>query len=540
MTDTEHEGTFLRHVSCSNCTSSDANALYSDGHTYCFSCGHLEPAKDGAVVPQVKKRPKALIDGDVSALVKRKLTLETCEKFKYSQGVYHDKPCQIAPYTDAKGNLVAQKLRFADKSFTFLGDPKKAVLFGQQLWAAGGKKIVVTEGELDAMSVSQAQGNKWPVVSVPTGIDGAAKAFRANVEYLESFETVIIMFDNDEHGHSAAIECAEILSPGKAAIASLPLKDANEMLKAGRVEELRNAVFQAKRYQPDGIVNATALWNEVAKPLVKGVPYPWEGLNNITYGQRPGEIVTWCAGSGIGKSAVTAEIAYALINAGKTVGDIRLEENNARTARRYMGMYLNTPIHLPGATVSTDDLKRAFDATLGQGRLWLYDHFGSTDAANLLSKMRYLVVGCGVEYVILDHVSIVVSGMDISADERRSLDKLMTDLRSFVEETGVSMHLVSHLKRPEGRGHEDGAQTSLAQLRGSAAIGQLSDLVIGLERNQQAEDETERNVTTLRVLKNRYAGMAGEACRLVYNRITGRLHEVTEGLDVNQSLNEDF
>jgi len=103
----------------------------------------------------------------------------------------------------------------------------------------------------------------------------------------------------------------------------------------------------------------------------------------------------------------------------------------------------------------------------------------------------------------------------------------MTKLRTLVQELNIGMFLVSHLRRPQGsKGHEEGAQVSLSELRGSAAIAQLSDCVIGLERNQQAEDFREANTTKLRVLKNRFAGLTGKACELFYDRDTGRLVEV--------------
>ena len=128
----------------------------------------------------------------------------------------------------------------------------------------------------------------------------------------------------------------------------------------------------------------------------------------------------------------------------------------------------------------------------------------------------------GCTHVILDHLSIVVSGLG-DGDERRMIDNTMTRLRSLVEETGISLILVSHLRRPNGPGHEEGAQTSLSQLRGSHAIAQLSDGVIGMERNQQ--DNMNANILTLRVLKNRYSGDTGLACQLEYDKETGRLHE---------------
>jgi twinkle protein len=127
-----------------------------------------------------------------------------------------------------------------------------------------------------------------------------------------------------------------------------------------------------------------------------------------------------------------------------------------------------------------------------------------------------------VDYIVLDHLSIVVSGLG-DGDERRMIDNTMTKLRSLVEECNIGMIVVSHLKRPEGKGHEDGAATSLAHLRGSAAIAQLSDIVLGLERNQQ--DPTNKNVTALRVLKNRFTGDTGLCCHLQYDKDTGRMEE---------------
>ena len=170
-----------------------------------------------------------------------------------------------------------------------------------------------------------------------------------------------------------------------------------------------------------------------------------------------------------------------------------------------------------------EDLRDAFNATLGTGRVFMYDHWGSTEGDNLLAKIRYLVRGCGCDYIILDHISIVVSGME-GGDERRIIDNMMTKLRSLVEEVNCGLILVSHLRRPSGdRGHEEGQITSLSQLRGSASIGQLSDIVIGLERDQQ--DAETSNQTTVRVLKNRWSGETGIATSLYYSKETGRMVE---------------
>ena len=120
---------------------------------------------------------------------------------------------------------------------------------------------------------------------------------------------------------------------------------------------------------------------------------------------------------------------------------------------------------------------------------------------------------------------MIVSSQEFG-DERKAIDEVMTKLRTLVQETDIALIIVSHLRRPDGRGHEEGAVTSLSQLRGSGSIAQLSDMVLGLERDSQNDDVAIRNTTSLRVLKNRFVGMTGPACWLYWDKDTGRLNEV--------------
>lgn len=520
-------GEFIRHEECPHCGSSDANALYSTGKHYCFSCQVITyPDNDeGVIAVTTQKSNFAFLPIEVQALNKRKITEKTAKHWQYGVSTYNGKKVQVANYYDRAGTLQAQKVRFPNKDFLALGDMKKIGLYGEHLCRDGGKMITIVEGELDALSLSQVFDNKWSVVSVPSGADSAKKAVSKSLEWLCNYESIVIMFDNDEHGQHAAKEVANILPPSKAKIAKLPLKDASDMLQAGRQAELIDAVWAAKTYRPDGIVAGTDVWELInAEDDKLSVSYPYAGIQEKTGGCRKGEIVTLTAGSGIGKSQLAREFAHSFIMQGQTIGYIALEENVKRTSLGLMSIELNKPIHLQSNDVPVEELRHAFINTVGSGRVYMYDHWGSTDSENLLSKIRYLVRGCQVDYIILDHISIVVSGLE-GGDERRIIDNTMTKLRSLVEELNCGLILVSHLKRPSGdRGHEDGAQTSMSQLRGSAAIGQLSDMVIGLERNQQDKDKP--NVSQVRVLKNRWSGETGLSCSLEYNTETGRMNEV--------------
>lgn len=515
---------FVHHEACT-CGSSDARAVYSDGSKFCFSCGEYFKSNGEKERPSraISRANVKLIDGEPRILTKRGLSLETCRKYDYRVGVDRGKPVQLATYYNDQGIPVAQKVRYEDKSFRWAGDPKSAVLFGQQHAQRGGRRLVVTEGEIDAMSMAQAMGLRWPVVSVSNGASGAKKELAKHLEFLESYEAVILMFDNDAAGQKAAADCAELFTPGKCHLAKLSRKDPNEMLKAGLVRELVTAMWQAPSYRPDGLVSGKDLWEEVLIEPEPGLPYPWPCLDKLLYGQRPRELVTWTGGTGTGKSQLVKEIAHGLIKQKERVGIISLEESVRHAALCQMSLELERTLHLPHirSKTSVEDLRKAFDATVGSGRLWFYDHFGSVSAASLLPKIRFMAKAYDVRWIILDHVSIMVSGMATEGDERKRIDELMTNLRSLVENLNIGMHVVSHLRKASGTPHEEGGRITLADLRGSGAIAQVSNIVIGAERNQQCE--TNSNVTSLRVLKNRFSGETGIAGTVVYSPETGRI-----------------
>ncbi len=536
------DSTFVTHSPCPECGSRDNLAVYSDGHGYCFGCGYYKSADNTTVIKKETKKVTDLIcEKEFKYLTKRKIDEETCRKFGYSYGNFAGSRVQIASYLDSTGKEIAQKVRFANKDFRVLGNGRDLPLWGMHLWnpkmgSGKSKRLVVTEGEVDCMTVSQIFGNKWPVVSVPNGAKGAAKSIANNIEWVESFETVIFCFDQDDAGREAAKACADIIEPGKAQIVMyLPAKDANQCLIDGTANKLSECIWNAQVHRPDGIVCGEDLWPMLSETKEEeSIPYPWPSLNNKLHGIRAGELVTLCSGTGIGKSSVCRELAYWLLQNGANIGYIALEESKIKTARSLMGIHMNIPLQdWKERGVSIEQQKAAYENSIGKpNRFTLIDHWGSTSEDWLLKKVRQLIKARDCNVIFLDHISIVVSAMS-EGDERRNIDAIMTKLRGIVEECKIAMFLVSHLKRPEGRGHEDGARTSMSQLRGSAAIGQLSDAVCGLERDQQSIEEG--NVLNVRVLKNRYTGETGLATVLEYERTTGRLHERMQDEVVNES-----
>ena len=535
------ESTFVRHEPCEACGSRDGNSLYSDGHLYCFVCQRYTPAEGDTVViaPAVNTN---LIHGEPKAIPARGLNEDDCRKFGYLIGTKaNGEPVQIAQYRDKSGNIIAQKVRGRDKSFQMIGDSKNITLFGSHLWSKG-KKVCLSEGELDAISLSKCFGHKFACVSLPSGAQSAVKAVKANFDYLNAFDEVVICTDMDAAGRKAAQEIAEALPVGKASIATLPAKDANEALVNGKTAELIQSIYQAKPFRPDGIKAANDYRDIITvDETASAITWPYSELNAILRGLRKSELVTIVAGSGTGKSTFCKEVIHHLLMCDQKVGVLALEESNKRTLLGLTGIHMSKNLLVDRHQATDDEVLEAFDDLFTDRTCVMFDAFGSNEIDIILQRIQYMVRSLGVEWIILDHISILVSATE--GDERRMLDAACTKFRTLVQELNIGMIMVSHLSRPSGdRGHESGAAVRLNSIRGSHSIAQLSDACVAL---QVDPDEPDSDIRHLRILKNRFTGQTGDAGTLVYDRETGRLleeelsHFTPVDDDEGEAINDD-
>ncbi len=470
--------------------------------------------------------------GKYDAIPDRRIAEDTARKYRTSIAkngsiVTH----HYYSYFDKEGNQIANKIRQVEgKKIWSQGDMSDALLFGQNLFKSGGKYITIVEGEIDAMSAYEMMGSKWAVVSIKNGVQSAVKNCKQHLEYLNSFENVVVCFDTDEQGQEASQKVAQLFEPNKCKIARLDYKDANEYLKMGKTKEFVQTWWSAETYTPAGILNLSHLGDSLyEEDYCETILYPWSDMNKKTYGMRTGELVTFTSGAGMGKSSVMRELMHHILrNSDDNIGILALEESVKNTAFNIMSVEASQRLYIKEVRTkfTKDQLREWQKDTVGSGRFFVFDHFGSIDNDEILSRVRYMAKSLDCKWVFLDHLSILVSGQD-DGDERKSIDVLMTKLRSLVEETGIGLLLVSHLRRPTGDlGHENGKEVTLSHLRGSASIAHLSDSVIAMERNQQSEDEVISNTTTIRILKNRYTGDTGVSCYLHYDKESGRMMQV--------------
>lgn len=424
-------------------------------------------------------------------------------------------------------------------------------LFGQNVAEQVNRKhtnCVYTEGQWDCLSVFQAQcdsvkGTKYEghepfVVSIPLGTANAVESMLHNKDFVQSFQSMTIFFDDDA---ATPLELKKGIMRGKEAreavaaafIGNVELwsvqptggkKDASDYMQAGLSSELAKLVqFGRKPLVTEKIVKANVLSIEdIVKKREEGVYVEsFPSLMNKIHGFRKRELVLLTAPSGVGKSTVTSIFADAFVDQGEKVGMIFLEEEIKDTVQRLIASRLKVSYVKfksdPLSCASYERIQEAYDYIVNQDRVVLLDHFGSLPVSELMAKIKHMYFVEGCSYLILDHLSMVISGSQV-ADERKELDMVMTELAAFCAANDVCVIAVSHINRtgadqfkpPKGKENEAfWVRVTKEMLRGSAALEQLSWTILGLEP-EILPDRSRGNVR-LTVLKNRTWGFLGEA-----------------------------
>ena len=502
------------HSPCPDCGSSDALCKYSDGHSYCFSCLTYTPPED--------KHLNEIFTYEY--LPTRGISKDTLQFYDVKTKIDSDgKPRSIGlPYPNG-----SYKIRLLDKkAFYTQGDISKAGLFGRNKFAASSNRTVtITEGELDALSMYQVL--RSPVVSVHSAASAAADV-GLDRSWVNSFDKILLAFDGDEAGREAASRVAKLFDYNKVYVVRFPggtRKDPNDYLRAGEQDELSTLWHNAKKFLPDTIVSSFPEFEKIIREKPKGgVPYPFPTLNFMTYGIRTSESVLITAQEGVGKTEVMHAIEHQLLKETEdNIGAIFLEEPKRRHLQAIAGIHLQRPAHLPDSGVSDQETFQAVqDVVRVDERLHIYSHFGSDDPEVILDTIRFLVSARGCRYILLDHITMVVSGLG-GKDERTSLDYLSTRLEMMVKELDFALIIVSHV-------NDEGLT------RGSRNISKIADIRIDLYREITHPDPIVRRVTRLVVSKNRFCGRTGPAGELLFDPAT---YTLTEDMGYGQAANDN-
>jgi len=528
------------------CGSSDAMQIYTDGSAYCFSCqkyfSEVEmkrlagntielPAK----APQPKKTYSQTVSFSVEEIMKlntgaitaRKIPKEVADFYGVKMAFNEDGTDAIHyyPYDHNKAFNVRE---VATKSFHWVGNSDK--LFGQDKFPASGKRVIICEGEIDALSMAAASYQQYkkfyPIVGLPSV--SRVKTIISQRAWLREFDEILLCMDSDDPGQEAQMKFAKMLGADKVRLVKLARKDCNEVLVNDGPKTLLTAVWDAERYIPSGILTRDQLWEHlVAYNEIEAFPYPpcFEGINKKLKGMRGGEIVMLVSGTGSGKSTIFREIILHILSQTKeNIGIMSLEESPAETTKRLCAMALRKNPAIQ--EISLDELKKGFDIVFGEDRIMLLDHQGSIGDESIMDKMEYMAL-MGCKKLFLDHITILTSeGIDdLRGNEAQ--DKVMSDFLKFVKRyPDVWLGLIAHLRKTssdtKGKSFEEGKLPTLDDIKGSGALKQIPFDIIAAARNLNAETEEERNTVHMAVLKARVTGMTGPVADTYYDGKTGR------------------
>lgn len=532
------------------CGSSDARQIYDDNTSYCFSCSEWFPAEgtEMDVTPAAPKKVSTITVDEVKefpirGFQERNIKKEVSQFFgvKVSYGENGLIDSHYYPYEGGKSYKVR---KVATKDFYSVGSIKG--LFGRDLFPGSGKRIVITEGELDAMSYAQAcllESKKiWPVISLRSATAGLQDLLEDR-EWIRGYDEVILAMDGDKAGDEALNKIIRIIGIDKIKVVKYPkdCKDFSDILSKKDPEteladinvnskNVMRCVWDAVAYTPAGIIGKDDLWTALQEYNAKeSVPYPpcLEGVNSKIKGHRTGEITLFISGTGSGKSTLLREdILHLLHTTQDRIGVVSLEESPAETARKLAGMHLNR--NPSDEEIPLEELKAGFDAVFGDDRIVILDHQGSINDGSIVDQLEYMaLVGC--RYIFVDHITILVSEGAEGLTGNEAIDKIMNDLLRLVKSHDVWIGLVSHLRKASGgtKSFEEGRLPSIDDIRGSGSIKQISFDIIAFARDLTAEDAEIRNQMKMAILKSRYTGLTGPVDGAYYVHKTGRMHAMS-------------
>lgn len=568
---------FRYHTKCPNCGSKDNLAVYDDGSYFCFShCGYKSISEDYKESlqssPKRKHKGEIVQTGEPIKSTKPVITDEERQKVKDNtfttfngfRGIsdqtrnYFGVRCLQAeddsilevyyPVTQ-EGQLTGYKIREVPKNFRSIGRTgADCELFGQFRFNRGGKYLLLVEGEEDQLAAYQmlkeynlSKGSDFEtaVVSPTTGAN-SHKQIAGQYKFFDSFDNIVVCYDNDKAGKDALEKVIPVLPKGKVKIMQMLHKDPNEYLEKGDQKLFIRHFYEAEKPVPVGVLPSDQLYNRIIdQTATEKLPFPpfLGSLNDMFVGGIPlGHIVNIAAGTSVGKTTIVNEmIYYWIFNSPHMIGVVSMELDAGQYGEALMSRHLGKKLALlPTAADKLDYLNRHSEEVNnllrdenGDPRFYLLDNRdGSVE--EIQDTIEQLVVACGCKVIVVDVLQDVVEGLSV---EDQGL--FMKWAKGFIKSHGITFVFINHTRKPPA-GQSTTSMPDEASVMGSSTVTKSASANIFLQRDKTSEDPIVRNSTSIMVPKNRVYGLTGPAGAVYYDNETHTLHNLDEWLTNNQ------
>ncbi len=499
---------FNKAKGCGKCHACD-QSYPSRGETYDWAKDKYPTVERGEVMTFTPKRIETAGDGRYTPL--RGINARTMEDFNVK--TYDGRQEYIYP----SGGIKVRKL--SEKGFYAKAGFKGDELFGMNLFTAGSSKMVtITEGELDALSVSQMlkSGYTNPVVSLPSATP-SKKLWENCKEWLDSFQKIVLSVDNDDTGNALADRVAKLFPNKVYRVPHDKYKDANEFLQAGKDQEFKSAWFNAGRYMPDNILHTAddllKLFDDT--PDHTYVPTGIQEFDAKAMGLMQGHFTVFKAPTGIGKTELMRYLEHNFLQRGVPFATWHLEETKLRSVLGLVSYDLNTNVtrkDLIEEKGLTDEVRGSIRKIADTGNFYQYFLKDGQSADDLIAQIRLMKEAYGCKFVMFEPIQDVIT-VSSEGSKESELAELAVRLSKVAADLNVGIITIAHT-------NEDN------EMKYCKMIGQRASVIVRLDRDKEAEDVQDRNTTQLVIEKNRPTSEEGHAGAMLFDTNTFTMQEL--------------
>ncbi len=492
-----------------------------------------KPAQD-----QAEKYHQALLkDPDAQDYIKgRGINRESIQRFKIGTCQGDGIKWISIPHYQA-GSLANIKFRSmppTDKAFKRVKDCQ-SILFNVDV-LKNQKEVFITEGELDAITLIQAG-----VENVVSGTTGAGSFDPEWLDQLKHLEKIYLVYDPDEQGQKGARSLAKRLGYNRCFNIELPEgQDVNDFFNNGHgVFDFGEFVQEAHRFDLPGVISADTAIELLQRQKAQGddeagLQTPWENVNRLTKGFKPGDLIILSAPPKIGKTTWALNISTDLAFQMRPVLFYCLEMRPERLIQKVVQAQYRKEY------LSSEDLTRAHSDFQGLP-LYLGHSFKKEKLESVLSLIREAIKRYDLRFVVFDNLHFLVRSISNVNEE---LGQAVQGLKLLAEEMEIPIMAIAQPRKREAGGRDEIMRAD--DVKYSNAVHADCDQMIILHRKRIASNakEVDSNdftaktealdpVTLVRIEAHRY-GAGGETL-LYFHGEYSRFDPLEQ--NVNQGVN---
>lgn len=477
----------------------------------------MEAEREFTQFPQPKERIKPR-ESALAYLANRGISAEIAEEYEVT--AFENKPNVLwFPFFDEYGKLVYAKFRKMDyrkgrdknKEWTQAGG--KPILFGMKQ-AKGYNTVVITEGQLDSLSVAEAFKGEPDGPSAFCSVPNGMMAFTwipHCMDWLKKFDTVIV-FGDMEHGHMSLLEKITQLVPCRIMAVRtedyLGEKDANDILTAYGPEAVRKAIHNAREQEISNVKElADVQYVDIGKlpKISTGVVELDKALKGgICFGQ----VCLLTGKRGDGKSTFMSNIFADAIDQGFGCFAYSGELPNF-----HFKAWLNCQLAGDDNMSARDDgfgdveyfLDDETDKKISEwyrGKAFIYDKgiIDGEELESLIDTVKKVVSRKNVKLVCIDNL---MTAMDMVEDQNNlylAQSNFVRQLKDIAMVYDVAIILVAH-PRKAGKDDKD-SDFDNDIVSGSSNITDRVDIVLNYSRAKEGSEYD----SLLQIGKNRLSG----------------------------------